>query len=147
MCLITYPCDWQARRRSKLTKLAPTTTANMTHDVFYTSDPDTQGRCSVRLPLQAKCVWGLCVWGLVNWCERVVGGRRERGDQVREKINKLKNIKSLKYLRYWPCVVTFLSQPRPTTKMGSTEVHVRGPAPSTSTSLARQRVVMTEKIG
>ncbi|CAB1443479.1 unnamed protein product [Pleuronectes platessa] len=43
------------RRRSELAELTLTTIVNMTHGVFSTSDPDLQGRCSVRPPLQAKC--------------------------------------------------------------------------------------------
>lgn len=85
-CLGNYPCDW-----SELTKLTPTTTVDMTHDGFYNSDPDTQGRCSVRLPLQAlytcACV---CVWwvgeGGVEW---VRGSTKLRKKKQNPKISLL----------------------------------------------------------
>lgn len=44
------------RRRSGLPELPLTVAVDMSHDVLYNSDPDTQGRCSVRLQLQALYV-------------------------------------------------------------------------------------------
>lgn len=114
ICLGTHHCDWERRRRSELTKLTPTTTVGMTHDVFYNSDPDTQGRCSVRLPLQALhlCVcdeWARVEWSGVGW-----------------PIYQVKK-KTPKYLCYWPRVVTF--EPTPLNiKMGSARVHIWGHA-------------------
>lgn len=80
-CLQTNPSDVGGARRRRgrvgLPKLTLTATVDMSHDVFYNSDPDTQGRCSVRLQLQAlyesACVCAcMCVWregseGAVEW--------------------------------------------------------------------------------
>lgn len=74
----------------------------MTHDVFYTSDPDTQGRCSVRLPLQALNV-SVCVIG-------GEGATKLRKHKKKKKKAKAQNICS------WLCVVTFVSLPRPIRK-------------------------------
>lgn len=91
----------------------------MTHDVFYNSDPDTQGRCSVRLPLQALYMSiSLYVCVCDEWARSGAGQGRSGGGlgwQV-TKLRKKKKSKTPKYLCHWPCVVTCLSLPCPKSK-------------------------------
>lgn len=104
-----YVCDWWRKRRSGRAKFAPTI-VDMTHDVFYTSDPDARGRCSVSVPLQANCIWGLCVW----W------KKKKKKDKIPQNIS------------FCHCVVTFQSKPRPASKWVQPEFTTHGPTPSPS---------------
>lgn len=91
-------------------------------EVLYTSDPDMQGRCSVSVPLQANCVWGLCVW----WVE----------------LEKKKDNPKISLLL---ALCRNISEPAPPNiKMGSTRVHNIWPHLLAIASSSRRHVVMSK---